>query len=355
MIGEALRSYLWAYCCVVAIPLGGLAIVMLQHLTGGAWGVVIRRPLEAAIRTMPIMAILFLPIALGAERLYPWAEPGAVQHDPHLAHKAAYLNLKWFWIRAGIYFGIWMFLGLTFSWWSGRQDSNSGAGFDRRFRLLAGPGLALYGLTITFASIDWVMSLEPEWFSSIFGVLFGVGQLLSAFSFGIIVVLMFADRPPYRGTLTAGHLRDLGNLLLAFVMIWAYLSVSQLILIWCANIREEVPYYQRRVADGWGAVAVFLAGFQFAAPFLALLGRGPKRTPSLLFKIAMVVFVMRFVDLYWLIAPARPVDGHTVSIADAAAIVGLGGLWLTLYSWELSRRPLLPIGVDASVAEDHHV
>ena len=287
--------------------------------------------------------------------MYPWAEPGAVERNPHLAHKASYLNVHAFQLRACIYFGVWIALQAIVNFWSSGQDASQREGYERRFRLLAGPGLAAMGLTITFASIDWVMSLEPLWFSSLFGVIYGAGQLLSAFSFAIIVVLLFAERPPLRGTLTSGHLRDLGNLLLAFVMFWAYVSASQLILIWLANIKEEVPYYQVRVHGFWSAVAVTIATFQFAAPFLLLLGRELKCKRESLLRIAILVFVVRLVETYWLVAPGRPVDGRTVYFADPAALVGLGGLWLAIYSWELSRRPLLPAGVDASVAEDHHV
>lgn len=307
------------------------------------------------MRTLPVLALLFIPIALGAPRLYPWAMPGAVESNARLAHKAAYLNMNGFLIRAIVYFAVWIFLSGMLNYWSGQQDKPQPEGFDRRFRLLAGPGVAAYGLAITFASIDWVMSLEPLWFSSLYGVIFGVGQLLSAFSFAILVILLHADEAPLKDKLATGHLRDFGNLLMAFVMFWAYVSVSQLILIWSANLKEEVPYYLARIHGGWAAVAIVIAALQFALPFLLLIGRESKRKRESLFGIAALVFVMRIVDMYWLVAPGRPVDGRTVFLADPAALAGLGGLWLALYSWELSRRPLLPVSVDASVAEDHHV
>jgi Ni/Fe-hydrogenase subunit HybB-like protein len=216
--------------------------------------------------------------------------------------------------------------------------------------------MGLYGLALTFASIDWVMSLEPHWFSSIFGVLFGAGQLLSGLSFCIIVVLMLADRPPYRGALVPGHLRDLGSLLLAFVMLWAYLSVSQLILIWSANLKEEAPYYVVRASGGWQYVVTLVVLLQFVAPFLILLTRDGKRNPQRLLIVAGMILVTRLVDLFWVIAPARDLDGHGRHVAwtDPIAVLALGGLWLALYLWELGRRPLLPVHADTSVQEDHH-
>jgi hypothetical protein len=295
-----------------------------------------------------------LPIAFFADRIYPWA------HETLPGQKSLYLNLKWFWIRNALYFAIWIVLSLVFNFWSRRQDRAVPESYERRFRLLAGPGLVLYGLTITFASMDWVMSLEPAWFSSIYGVLFGCGQLLSALSFGIVVVQLLANRSPYRETLTAGHLRDLGNMLLAFVMVWAYMSVSQLILIWSANIKEEVTHYQARVTGGWAAVAVAIAGLQFALPFFFLLGRGAKRDPVALMRIAGLVLAMRVVDMYWLVAPAWPVKDEgttrnlTVYLTDPIVLVCVVGLWLLIYRKQLSRWPILPVGVDASVAEDHH-
>jgi hypothetical protein len=349
----AARSYLWAYCWVLGIALGSLVLLMLQHVTGGAWGVVIRRPAEAAVRTLPLIAVLFVPLALFAGQLYPWAHP---EHGPLPGGKGRYLDLSWWWARAAVYFVVWVGLGFILDRWSKHEDEGRPAGWERRMRLLSAPGMGLYGLALTFASIDWVMSLEPHWFSSIFGVLFGAGQLLSGLSFCIIVVLMLADRPPYRGALVPGHLRDLGSLLLAFVMLWAYLSVSQLILIWSANLKEEAPYYVVRASGGWQYVVTLVVLLQFVAPFLILLTRDGKRNPQRLLIVAGMILVTRLVDLFWVIAPARDLDGHGRHVAwtDPIAVLALGGLWLALYLWELGRRPLLPVHADTSVQEDHH-
>jgi hypothetical protein len=346
----ALRSYLWAFCVVAAVPCGSLALLALQHLTGGAWGVTMRRPLEAAVRTLPLVALLFVPLALGAHILYPWANGSYTAPYP----KSLYLNVPAFQLRAGVYFAVWIVLGTVLNYWSGQQDRNNPPDFDRRFRLIAGPTIGLYGLTITFASIDWVMSLEPMWFSSIFGVLFGVGQILSAFVFAILMVLLFSDRPPLRGVIRAGHLRDYGSLLLAFVMIWMYLSISQFILIWSANLKEEAPYYVERSHGIWPIMAGLVVLAQFFTPFLVLLTRDGKRNARSLGWVAGMVLAARAAELFWFIAPARPVDHHTLFWSDLVALPALAGPWFLFFTWQLSRRPLLPLHVDPTPAEDHH-
>jgi len=346
----ALRSYLWVYLYLLSIPVGALALIMLNHLTGGGWGVVLRRPLEAATRTMPLMAVMFLPIAIGAHRLYPWAAAGAEVPFP----RSMYLNLPWFWIRAAIYFVLWIALERVLSSWSAMQDEANSPALERRYRLLSGPGLAIMGLTVTFASIDWAMSLEPNWYSSIYGVLFGVGMVLSAFTFGIVVVLKLAEQSPYRGVLMAGHLRDLGSLLLAFVMMWGYLTVSQFLLIWAANLREEVPYFIVRSQHGWQFVIATVVLVIFVLPFIVLLTRDGKRNPRSLGFVAGIILGVRLLELYWYIAPGRPVNGSSVFWTDLVAPLALGGPWLANYLFELKRRPLLPLSVDVSVQEDHH-
>lgn len=346
----AMRSYLWAFCVVAAVPCGSLPLLALQHLTGGAWGVTLRRPLEAAVRTMPLVALLFVPIALSAKTLYPWANGEYTVPHP----KDLYLNLDAFLIRAAVYFVIWMLLGTVLCYWSGQQDRSNPPGFDRRYRLIAGPTLGLYGLSITFASIDWVMSLEPTWFSSIYGVLFGVGQILSAFAFAILIVLANADQRPLRGVIRSGHYRDYGSLLLAFVMIWMYLSISQFILIWSANIKEEAPYYTARAHGIWPILAAAVVLAQFFVPFLVLLTRDGKRNARSLGWVAAMVLIARAVELYWFVAPARPVDHHTMFWSDLVAVPALALPWSVFFGWQLSRRPLLPVNVDPTPAEDHH-
>jgi hypothetical protein len=356
------RSYLWAFNFFLGIALGCLVLDMLQFLTGGAWGLVLRRLLEAVSRTLPVLALLFLPLALGfflpaqggLRGVYIWADPEVVSHDHALLHKAPYLNVSFFLVRAAMYFGVWLGVMLLVNRWSIAEDRPD-AGDPRHLRRLSSAGLMLYGATITFAAIDWVMSLEPRWFSSLFGVLFGVGQILSAMAFAVIVLVLLADRPPLAGVVGRPILRDLGNLMLAFVMLWAYLSFSQFLLIWSGNLPSEIPYYLRRFQDGWQWVGVSLILFHFALPFVLLLSFELKRQGSRLMTVAAIILVMRAVDLFWQIIPAQPgpEGSGAFSLADwtgvasvawtsLAAVVGVGGVWLAAFLSQLQRYRLLP-------------
>ena len=336
------RAYLVAYNFWLGVALGCLVLLMVQHLTGGAWGLLLRRVLEAGARTLLPLAVLFVPLFFGSERLYPWAQPEAVW-DEAIQHKYAYLNVPWFAGRAVIYFAVWLTLAFLLDRWSVLQDREATPGEARHFRALSGPGLLLYGLTVTFASIDWVMSLEPHWASTIYPVLFAIGQVLEGIAFAIGVLVLFSPRPPLANIVRAEHWRDLGNLLLTFVMLWAYMSFSQFLLIWADNLPEETPWYLRRLRGGWEWVAVLLLLFQFAFPFLMLLFRDIKENPRRLAGVALLVLVMRFVDIVWWIEAAFPGDMSFWLMLDVAALVGLGGVWLWCFLWTLSRRPLLPL------------
>jgi hypothetical protein len=336
-------SYLVAYNFWLAIALGSLVILMLQFVSGGMWGYIIRRVLEAGVVTLIPLAVLFLPILFGARWLYVWAAVEAAgQSLPN--DKGSYLNLPCFIARVFVYFAIWLVLTFLLLRWSHAWDQQTHPASPRRFRLLSAPGLALYGLTITFASIDWVMSLEPEWYSTIFPVLFAVGQVLSAFAFIIAVLLLVSDYPPLSEFVTPLLMRDLGNLLLAFVMFWAYMGISQYLLIWIANIPEEITWYLRRTRGGWEWLALLLIVAQFALPFVLLLSRDVKeKRPRLLF-VCGLILVMRFFDLFWWIEPAFSHEGqYAFWLLDVAATVCLGGILLWCFLWQLKRRPLLPV------------
>ncbi len=337
------RSYLVAYLLCLGIALGSLVIVMLYHLTGGAWGATLRPSLEAGMRTMPLLALLFVPLAFGLRNLYPWVRPELVAAEEHLQHKAAYLNVPFFLIRAAIYFAIWIALAYGLDAWSYRGErTGQPFGTSRRSQLLSGPGLVLYGLTITFASIDWVMSLQPDWYSTIFPPLFATGQILAGYSFALaFLLLMVLPRLP--GVAIAPDvLNDLGNLLLTFVVLVTYLAFSQFLLIWVGNLPEEDVLYVPRLANGWRAVALALALFHFALPFLLLLSRAVKRDPRSLGRVAALVFFMRLVHLDWQVLPAFPGTFVYQHWMDLLAPVGVGGIWLAFYVWQLQRRPLLP-------------
>jgi hypothetical protein len=337
------RSYLIGYLFYIGVTLGCLAIMMLQYLSGGGWGIVIRRLLESATRTLPLLAVLFMPLLFGMRHLYVWTRPEVVQQSLALQHKQPYLNVLFFIIRGVIYFAVWLILAYFFNTWSREQDRTADARITRRLQVLSGPGLVLYGLTVTFASIDWVMSIEPEWSSTIYGVLFMGGQGISAMSFIIVAVILLAGRQPMSEVFAPRHFHDLGKLLLMFTMLWAYFAFSQLLIIWSGNLPEEIPWYLRRWQGGWQLVGVMLIVFQFALPFLLLLSRDVKRNLITLGIVAVLMILMRFVDLFWLTMPDF-YEGHFhIHWMDFAAPIGLGGVWLAFFSWQLKTRPLLPL------------
>jgi hypothetical protein len=346
---QAFRSYLLGYVFWIGITLGCLAILMLQHMTGGAWGVVSRRALEAGTRTLPLMALSFVPIILGMHSLYHWADKEAVNTDPIIKHKGGYLNVYFFLGRAAVYFVLWGVWIYFLNKWSQEQDRTADRRLSRRMAVFSGPGLVVFVLTVTFAAIDWVMSLDPHWFSTIFGLLFVAGWALSCFAFVITVLALLANRQPMAGVIGAPHFHDLGKLLLAFVMVWAYFNFSQYLIIWSGNIPEETRWFLYRTKGGWGWVAIALVIFHFALPFVLLLSRDLKRNARRLAAVAAVVLLMRLVDLFWLIAPRplgeTPATSHAqfhVSWMDFAAPIGLGGIWLWFFIWQLKKRPLLP-------------
>jgi hypothetical protein len=267
------RSYLVAWLFWLGLALGSLAILMINHITGGAWGAAIRRLLESAARTMPLLALLFLPIALGVRELYEWARPDVVAHDPILQHKSLYLNVPFFLGRAALYFVAWSAVAFFLARWSLVQDS---ARDDRPaiwLEQLSRGGLLLLGMTGSFASVDWMMSLEPHWFSTIYGFLFMGGCVLGALAFAIAMASAIADRPPLSEVITPSTLQDLGKLLFAFVMLWAYFSLSQFLIIWSADLPEEIPWYLRRLSGGWRLIILGVIGAQFLLPFVLLLSR----------------------------------------------------------------------------------
>jgi len=337
---QFLRSYLVAYLFWVGIALGSAAIVMLHHLVGGRWGFVIRRMLESATKTLPLMALLSLPIFFGARQLYAWALPG---NDHAVDHKSLYLNLPFFVIRSLIYFGSWIVLAYFLNKWSAEQDRTAERSITRRLQLLSGPGLLLYGLTVTFASIDWVMSLEPHWFSTIYGILFMVGQALSTLAFVTAILMLLSPYPPISEVVTPDHFHDLGNLMLAFVMLWAYVAFSQFLIIWSGNLPEEIPWYLSRLRGGWQWIALFLFLFHFLVPFLLLLARATKRRMRVLSGLAISMIVMRLVDLFWMVSPAFHPHGLYVHWMDFITPVAIGGLWVAMFVWQLKARPLLPL------------
>ena len=345
-------SYLMSFLLVLGVTLGSLALVMLQHLTAGHWGVIIRRPLESATRTLPLLVIAFLPIAIfGMQYLYSghgddkgWLNAPASGEGALSAFQKSWLTHRGYLIRAVIYFGVWLFLMFIFNIWSKQQDTHkTDRALRQRFRMLAGPGIILYVFAMSFASIDWVMSISPHWASTIYGFIFVGGQLISSMAFMIAVVVLLARTEPFSGILQPRHLHDLGKLLLAFVMLWAYFDFSQLLIIWSGNQPEEISFYRTRLYGSWGVVAVIVVIFHFFVPFFLLLSQDLKRRAQIISKIAMWLILMRLVDLYWTTRPEFA-SSAVPSWLDLVLPIALGGLWLGFFAFNLKQCPLLPLG-----------
>jgi len=355
--GPFYQSYLMSFMLILGLTLGSLGLLMLQHLTGGHWGIVIRRSLESAVRTLPLIVVFFLPIVFfGMKYLYgAWLDPEELQKEPLSKFQQAYLTTGWFQVRAVIYFAVWLLLMFLFLRWSKEQDVNrEDRALRLRFKMFAGPGIILYVFAMTFAVIDWVMSLSPHWASTIYGFLYVAGQLISSMAFMIAIVVLLSRTEPFSGVLQKRHLHDLGKLLLAFVMLWAYFDFSQLLIIWSGNQPEEISFYRTRLYGGWGVVAVLVLIFHFFVPFFLLLSQDVKRNARVLPKIAMWLIFMRLVDLFWMTRPeftSRAVP----TWLDLVLPIALGGLWLGFFAFNLKQQPLLPIG-DPKLEEaiEHH-
>jgi hypothetical protein len=331
------HSYLSAFTSWAGIALGSLALGMIHNLTGGRWGLVLRRFLEAATRTLPLLVLAFLPVAFALPSIYSWTD--AHEHNP----QAHYLNVPFFLARTGIYFAAWLMLAFFLNRWSAQQDRSADPRPALRMQALSGPGLVIYGLTMSFAAVDWIMSLDPDWSSTIFGVLVATGQMLPALGLAIALATWFGTRPPLAEIATPDIWNDLGNLLLTFVMLWAYMMFSQLLIIWSGNLPEEISFYLIRSEGGWQWVGVMLAIFYFALPFVLLLSRDIKRKPERLRIVALAVVGMSFIHQFWMIAPVfspRQIHLHWM---DVTALAGVGGFWFWWFLWQLQARPLLPI------------
>jgi hypothetical protein len=337
------HSYLFAFLFWFGISLGSLGILMLHHLVGGTWGFVIQRFLETAARLLPLMALLFIPLLIGIPYLYEWSHDEAMS-DVALQHKSPYLNVPFFVVRAALYFAVWIFLAYQLTRWSRRADETGDPELINRMERLSGPGLVIYGLTMTFAAIDWAMSLEPHWYSTIFGMVFLVGQALSAIGFAIILAYFYSHRKPLVDVITPKQFHDLGNLLLALVMLWAYIAFSQFLIIWSGNIAEEVTWYASRMHGGWNVIALLLITFHFGVPFLLLLQRRSKRRTEILSGIAFALLALRLVDLFWIVSPALHREGFFLHWTDLVAPVAIGALWLAAFIWLLKDTRLLPTG-----------
>jgi len=339
------RSYLFAFLFVLGLSLGSLGLLMLQHLTGGHWGILIRRPLESASRVLWLVAVLFIPIVPGMKYLYmAWLYAPSSGEGALSKWQQGYLTSHGFIVRAVIYFAVWLLLVTVFNLWSRKQDISAGdPALQKRFKTFAGPGIILYVFGMTFAAIDWAMSLSPHWASTIYGFLYVAGQAISSMSLMIAIIVMLSRTEPFAHVIQKRHLHDLGKLLFAFVMLWAYFDFSQLLIIWSGNQPEEISFYRSRLYGEWGAIAVIVLVFHFFVPFFLLLSRDLKRNPTRLFTIAGWLILMRCVDLYWMTRPEFT-QRALPNLWDFAAVLGLGGVWMWFFAGQLKRQPLLPVG-----------
>jgi hypothetical protein len=334
-------SYLFAYLFWLGLALGCLCVAMIHHLTGGRWGDVCRRFLEAGYLTLPLLAVLFLPIFAGLRILYPWARGGAETHTEIARHQAHYLNPAGFAGRAVFYFLIWIGMAFLLRKWSRQQDGTVDLTPTRRARALSGPGVVIYALTMTFAAVDWIMALEPDWYSTVFAVIVCGGQILTAFAFAILALAWWKDEPPFLAVVEAGQFHQLGNLLLTFVMFWTYVCFGQLLIVWSGNLPREIGWYLHRIAGHWKWVACFLALFNFFLPFFILLFRAAKKRARSLQFLAALVFVCQLVNSYWEVEPSFFQSGVHLHWMDFAAPLGLGGLWIAMFLAALKRAALL--------------
>jgi len=351
---EFFHAYLTAYLFWIGIALGSLALLMLHHLVGGRWGFVIQRLLESATRTLPLLLALFVPLLFGLQELYLWARPEAVAAQEILKHRQPYLNMPFFMVRVVVYFAVWIGLATLLCKWSLEQDRTGAPELTRRLQRLSAPGLILYALTMTFASFDWVMTLGPQWHSTLFGVVFMVGQGLAALCFAVLMAARLADREPLTSAMSPSRFHDLGNLILAFVMLWAYMAFSQYLIIWSGNLPDEIPWYLHRMKGRWEWIGMFMIPFHFLIPFLLLLSRLTKRRVNLLVPVAAGILVMRLVDLFYIVVPSFHLGEIAVHWLDLVAPIGIGGIWLWAFLGQLQGKPFLPLNDPRFAAAPGH-
>ena len=336
-------SWLVSFLFFLSLALGALFFVLIQYASQGGWGIVVRRIGETTFATLPVMAALFLPLLLGLRDLYSWSIPGAAEHDALLHWKEPFLNVPFFLIRAAIYFGCWSVIALFYYRLSRGQDGTGDPAVSARLRRLAGPAIIVLALTQTFASFDWIMSLTPHWYSTMFGVYFFAGSFV-----GFIALLSVVAAATRRAGLldtvvSAEHLHDLGKFLFAFTAFWAYIAFSQFFLVWYANLPEETIWFKARLEGSWKAVSILLMAGHFGAPFLFLMGRAVKRRESTLVLGGVWLLAMHFVDLYWQVMPTLHADGVRPSALDVAAFLAVGGCFVAAASWLMRRQALVPL------------
>jgi hypothetical protein len=335
------QSYLFAFIFWAGLTLGCLGIFFLHNVVGGNWGVAIRRLVEAGLKTLPLIVLLAIPIFFALGTLYKWTDAGYRAEHFAVGHKAAYLNPTWFIIRTLLYFLIWIASGYRILAMANEHDRTGDRALFKRIKARSAPALLVFVVTTTLAFIDWIMSLEPDWYSTIYGWMYTVGQVLLTFSFLVAVLVLLSKREPFVSFLTRQHYHDIGNLMLAFTMLWAYMSFAQFLIIWAENLPDEIPWYVRRFSGGWGYIAWTIAIFHFFVPFFLLLLRFVKKNPTRLRTLAIWIIIMKMLDVFWIVEPAFRQRGLEVYWTDLVTLIGVGGVWLAVFIWNLKSRPLL--------------
>ncbi len=338
--GDFFRGYLVGYLFWLGVTLGSTGLLMIYYITGGAWGVVTRRLLEAASRTLPLLAVLFIPLGLGVSTLYQWAHPDLVKLDATLQHRSGYLNPPFFFVRAGIYLILWNVFAYFLNRWSAEEDTTPGINRSRLTKLSV-PGAIVLLFSISFAAVDWTASLETRWASTMWGFLFVAAEGLTALSILILAMTWLSRREPMADLLSEDHFHDIGKMLFADLMLWAYFAFCQYLIVWSSNLTHEISYYLARTRTSWGWVGVVLIFFHFFIPMLLLLNRNLKRNAYSLSAVAVLILVMQYLDLIWIVIPAHYRQGFRIQWMNVTTPLGLGGLWFWAYLRELPRRPLV--------------
>ena len=336
-------SWLVSFLFFLSLALGGLFFVLIQYASQGGWGIVVRRIGETVFTTIPVMAILFLPLLLGLHDLYSWSVPGAAEHDALLRWKAPYLNVPFFLVRAALYFVIWSFLALFYYRGSRGQDATGDHAVSARLRLVAGPSLIVLALTQTFASIDWIVSLTPHWYSTMFGVYFFAGSFVGFIALLSVLAVAMRGAGLLDTIISPEHLHDIGKFLFAFTAFWAYIAFSQFFLIWYANLPEETIWFKARLEGSWKMLSILLMVGHFGVPFLYLMGRDVKRRGATLAIGGAWLLAMHFIDLYWQVMPTLHPEGIRPSILDVAAFITVGGVFVGAAAWLMRRQALVPV------------
>jgi hypothetical protein len=329
-------SYLFGVLFWLGLSLGCFVIAMMHQLAGGRWGYPTRRFLEAGFMVLPLMAVLFIPIFFGLHELYPWSV------DPSVGSRHVYDSNWAYIVREVFFFFVWIWIAFCLRKWSLEQDRTTDAAPTRRARFLSGPGTVIYGLLVTFASVDWIVSLEKDWYSTMFGVIVAGGQILVAFAFIVVLLALFQNQAPFAGVVEKVHYHHLGNLLLTFVLFWTYVSFGQLLIIYSGDMPNETHWYLHRITGSWKAVIAVVALFHFFLPFFLLLFRGIKRRVAAIATLSVLLFIVHIVDTYWLVLPSLHQNGVAVNWMDFTAPIGVGGLWVACFLWWLKSAPLLP-------------